>query len=373
MESIGIKLKQNREERGYSIEQVARDTNIARRYIEALESEDFSVFPGDPYLIGFLRNYAEYLGMDSQELVGLYRNMQLQEQPAPIEQLLDRRSRIPLVPLFGIILAAAVVGVLVYIIGFTGFFRSAEPVEPAAGSGTETIAEAVPPVSEYEFPLEDEILEKRFALGDVISVVIEGMTVPLEVGALGESVKILMPSGEVDLSMEEERQVDINDDGEPDVRISVYDILLSDESAVIRFDRFLKRPASGEGDGLVATDSTPAVGLSTVASRRTDPVVISSAALPEPFQVEVRFRGYSLFRYLSDGARREERYFHRDELFQMDVNREIRLWVSNAGSVTARIDGKEVYLGDAGEVSTKLIHWERAPSGEYELKLVPVY
>jgi cytoskeletal protein RodZ len=373
MESIGIKLKQNREDRGYSIEQVARDTNIARRYIEALENEDFSVFPGDPYLVGFLRNYAEYLGIDSQELVSLYRNLKLQEQPAPIEQLLERRSRLPLVPLFGIILAAVVVGVLVYLIGFTDFFRSAAPVETAAERAAEAAADGVSPVSEYEFPLEDEILEKRFALGDVISVAIEGMAVPLEVGALGESVKLLMPSGEFDLSMEEERQVDVNDDGEPDVRISVYDILLSDESAVIRFDRFLKRPASGEGDGLESADSTPAVGLSTVASRRSDPVVISSAALPEPFQVEVQFRGYSLFRYLSDGSRREERYFRRDELFRMDVDREIRIWVSNAGAVTARIDGREVSLGGAGEVSTKLIRWERAPSGEYELKLVPVY
>ncbi len=373
MESIGIKLKQTREERGYSLEQVARDTNIARRYIDALENEDFSVFPGDPYLIGFLRNYADYLGMDSQELVSLYRNLKLQEQPVPMEQLLDRRTRVPLVPLFGIILAAAVVGVLVYVIGFTDFFRSPAPAEAAAESAAETAVEAAAPVSEYEFPLEDEILEKRFALGDVISVAIDGMKVPLELGALGESVKLLMPSGEVDLSMEEERQVDINNDGEPDIRISVYDILLSDESAVIRFDRFLKRPASGEGDGLVATDSTPAVGLSSVASRRSDPIIISSAALPEPFQVEVRFRGYSLFRYLADGSRREERYFHRDELFRMDVNREIRLWVSNAGALTARINGKEVSLGGAGEVSTKLIRWERTPSGEYELKLVPVY
>ena len=34
--------------------------------------EDFSIFPGEAYLIGFLRNYADYLELDSAEVVGLY-------------------------------------------------------------------------------------------------------------------------------------------------------------------------------------------------------------------------------------------------------------------------------------------------------------
>lgn len=371
MESIGVKLKQNREERGYSIEQVARDTNIAKRYIEALESEDFSVFPGDPYLVGFLRNYAEYLGMDSQELVGLYRNLKLQEQPAPIEQLLDRRRRVPLVPLLGGLVALLLAAAIVYLVGFSGLLSSS-PAAEAEAEGGAAVPEAAS-AAQYSFPLEEEILERRFSLGDVISISVESGVVPLTVGTLGESLKLLTPSGGMDFAMDEERQVDIDGDGEADLRIFVYDILLSDESAVIRFDRFLKRPADGNGDGMVETDSTPAVGTSSVAARQSDAEVIASAALPEPFQVEARFRGYALFRYLSDGSQREERYFRKDELFRMDVDREIRLWISNAASVSLRIAGQEVSLGGAGEVSTKLVRWERADSGEYELRLIPVY
>ena len=51
MESIGEKLRQTRESKGYTIEQIARDTHIAKRFLEALEDEDFSVFPGDLYLV----------------------------------------------------------------------------------------------------------------------------------------------------------------------------------------------------------------------------------------------------------------------------------------------------------------------------------
>ena len=79
MESLGDKLRTQREQRGSSIEQVARDTNIAKRFLIALEEENFEIFPGETYLLGFLRNYAEYLGLDPENMVTLFRNFMIQE------------------------------------------------------------------------------------------------------------------------------------------------------------------------------------------------------------------------------------------------------------------------------------------------------
>mgnify|MGYP006301884713 CR=1 FL=1 len=111
MESIGEKLRGAREEKGYSVDQVARDTNIARRFVEALEREDFSVFPGDPYVLGFLRNYADYLGLDPEKVVTLYKNLKIQEQPVPVDELIHRKKKLPLgiiaLVLFGIALLGA--------------------------------------------------------------------------------------------------------------------------------------------------------------------------------------------------------------------------------------------------------------------------
>ena len=67
VESLGDKLRTARESKGYTYSHVGRETNIAIRYIEALENEDFSKFPGEPYILGFLRNYGEYLGLDVDE------------------------------------------------------------------------------------------------------------------------------------------------------------------------------------------------------------------------------------------------------------------------------------------------------------------
>ena len=84
MESLGNKLKTAREAKGLSYDTVSRDTNISSRYLEALEKEDFSGFPGEPYVLGFLRNYSEYLGLNPDELQSLYRSLKLQEQPIPV-------------------------------------------------------------------------------------------------------------------------------------------------------------------------------------------------------------------------------------------------------------------------------------------------
>lgn len=116
MESIAEKLRNAREEKGYSLEQVARDTHIAKRYITAMESEDFSVFPGEPYVIGFLKNYSSYLGLNPNEVVTLYRNIKLQEQPAPIDELLDRRRLSGIWKILLVIVVILVLGVGGYLL-----------------------------------------------------------------------------------------------------------------------------------------------------------------------------------------------------------------------------------------------------------------
>jgi len=53
MESVGEKLKSTRIEKGLSLDQISRETNISIRYLEALETENFSIFPGEPMLSAF--------------------------------------------------------------------------------------------------------------------------------------------------------------------------------------------------------------------------------------------------------------------------------------------------------------------------------
>jgi cytoskeleton protein RodZ len=69
MFEIGSSLREARERRNLSYGQVEADTAIRTRYIRALEDEDFHILPGPTYTKGFLRAYADYLGLDGQPFV----------------------------------------------------------------------------------------------------------------------------------------------------------------------------------------------------------------------------------------------------------------------------------------------------------------
>ncbi len=57
MTGLGRMLSEARQARGVTLEQAERDTRIVRRYLAALEQEDFGAFPAEVYARGFLRSY----------------------------------------------------------------------------------------------------------------------------------------------------------------------------------------------------------------------------------------------------------------------------------------------------------------------------
>jgi cytoskeletal protein RodZ len=62
-----------RERKGVDLYRAERDTKIRARYLAALERGEYRELPGDVYTKGFLRNYALYLGLDPEEVVGQWR------------------------------------------------------------------------------------------------------------------------------------------------------------------------------------------------------------------------------------------------------------------------------------------------------------
>lgn len=60
---IGEALKNARLEKGFTFEQIENDTKIQRRYLEAMENEQWEILPGQVYLKSFFRTYSRYLGL----------------------------------------------------------------------------------------------------------------------------------------------------------------------------------------------------------------------------------------------------------------------------------------------------------------------
>jgi transcriptional regulator with XRE-family HTH domain len=69
---IGKALKDAREAKGISLEAAEENTKIRRKYLEALEQENFEILPGKVYVKGFIKNYAIFLGLNAEQLVSAY-------------------------------------------------------------------------------------------------------------------------------------------------------------------------------------------------------------------------------------------------------------------------------------------------------------
>ena len=69
MTDIGSRLKQEREARSLSLEQVQKATRIKLAFLDAIESGRFEQLPGPVQVRGFVRSYASYLGIDPDDLL----------------------------------------------------------------------------------------------------------------------------------------------------------------------------------------------------------------------------------------------------------------------------------------------------------------
>ena len=72
MSSFGEELKRERELRQITLREISESTKINLRYLEALERNDFTHLPGGVFNKGFVRAFAEHIGVDAEAMVNAY-------------------------------------------------------------------------------------------------------------------------------------------------------------------------------------------------------------------------------------------------------------------------------------------------------------
>jgi transcriptional regulator with XRE-family HTH domain len=72
MKTVGQILREARERKGLTVAQAVEGTRSKSQVIQQLEQDDFSRFPAPIYTRGFIKLYAEFLGLDASELISLY-------------------------------------------------------------------------------------------------------------------------------------------------------------------------------------------------------------------------------------------------------------------------------------------------------------
>jgi len=81
MKTVGIMLREARMAKGISLDQAEAVTRIRKKFLLSMESDDFFSLPSVTYAKGFVKNYSEFLSLDSRVMLAFFRR-QTEEKPS---------------------------------------------------------------------------------------------------------------------------------------------------------------------------------------------------------------------------------------------------------------------------------------------------
>ena len=137
MFEIGNSLREARLRQGLEIPRIEADTKIRGKYLKALEEEQFEALPGDTYVKGFLKTYADYLGLDGQLYLDEFNSRFTTADEVPVAQSAAprRQQRRRIESNFVVVALAGIVAVTVLVVvGLAGVGTGDDDSPPFSGT-----------------------------------------------------------------------------------------------------------------------------------------------------------------------------------------------------------------------------------------------
>ncbi len=142
MFEIGNSLREARERQALDFPEIEQATKIRPKYLRALEDEQFDILPGQTYVKGFLRTYAEYLGLDGQLYVDEYNSRYIHaDEETPLRVRTASTSRTgPRFESSIVLVALAAIGIVTLLVFAAWRFGSDPPPTAIPDFSTQTTA-----------------------------------------------------------------------------------------------------------------------------------------------------------------------------------------------------------------------------------------
>lgn len=136
--SLGNFLIEARKQRGLSADEVVQQTRVPAHYVRMIENDDYKLIADQLYLLPFLRRYAEFLGLDSEEVATRFirevqrsdGNASRMSEPIPVIESSSRRRWI--IPA----LAAVAIAATIVVAYFAVQHRRQHPAPPTPPNAT---------------------------------------------------------------------------------------------------------------------------------------------------------------------------------------------------------------------------------------------
>lgn len=150
MRKVSDVLREEREKKEYSLECVQKITKIKIEYLKAIEEGKFSKLPSESYALGFIKNYADFLGLPKPKIIALFRREYEEEKREIVPEFRKNTNRFSRNNIFdskNILIIAIFVIVLGYIFFQYGPLFYGPPLEILTPKNTQVITNNVIEVS----------------------------------------------------------------------------------------------------------------------------------------------------------------------------------------------------------------------------------
>lgn len=356
MESIGERLKSAREAKKLSIREVSKDTNISPIYVEALEKENFDIFPGETYLIGFLRSYSDYLKLDSETILSAYKGYKIGESTTPLEELTKPTRQNLSVHIFSLLLKYKTFFIIIILVGV--FFLLFKGINLLMDSYVPTDGTSIP-----EKPTDN----KR----DNIKTIQLQNDQAIVLVYINEPSQFLVDNKEVTFLVKE-----IKDNS---ITVEVLPGNKNEEIAMDQTVVFNIPPAPREVK-MTLKGLTPAraklflqLGASTVPETASPTVVDApetvsnadntSVVAMNPQNLKIVFQASfterSFLEVYIDGVQKYRGFINPGANERWEATEFIQIKAGNAGGMKAKINGRDYSFGRSGQVVNKMVTWKK--------------
>lgn len=145
MRTVGSILKEARESKLYSLEEVEKHTKIRVELLKALEADNYEKLPPITFIQGFVKNYGKFLHLDTEKLMAvLRRDFEASKHPPVIMESFSKplsKKRVLITPsrLVGTVIAIIVIGFFSYLWFEYRQFVGAPPLEISSPTQGQTV------------------------------------------------------------------------------------------------------------------------------------------------------------------------------------------------------------------------------------------
>ncbi|NPV02292.1 MAG: hypothetical protein HPY53_13025 [Brevinematales bacterium] len=351
--TLGEYLQDARKAKAISIDEIVRETNISKKYLESLEMNDLSVFPGETYLLGFLATYADTLELDRNTVISIYKRQMRIEQDAPIEQLVgtsQKKSKLPQVDLKSVGIIGGVLGALLLLILIISNIRV-----PSGGNNP------IPHSNKsYTYNLTDldKITKQEYGLGDMIYISNGTSLIHMELKELGASKSLQIAVNKMNYTIKERDVLNIDSDGNSIKDMGVELTRITDGKIYLSVF-------------ILKEDVTDKTNISEGTIQKYKSAVIAenellSSKIKTKIDMKVVADATGWMEYSADGAEPKQFVLKKGMEVPIAFDNEMTLLLGNAGAVKVVIGDKTEPGGSFGEINKSIFYWKNN-QGQFSL------